>query len=167
MFGVLENAEYTQADAVPVARPGEVREGAASILANVAGDGVEEYRIRIAKVLDGSQVQNLLLQVTDERLIERTGGIVQGMSQGHQHPCVRVRDAVAQCAEGAGHRVIEGDRADAGHAVADPGPQTVGAVIAQHERKKEGPGYVKFYPILSAAAINVFLYYQPDLRFIF
>jgi len=46
----------------------------------VAGDGVEEYHIRIAKVLDGSQVQNLLLQVTDERLIERTGGIVQGMS---------------------------------------------------------------------------------------
>ena len=80
VFGVLENAEYTQADAVPVARPGEVREGAASILANVAGDGVEEYRIRIAKVLEGSQVQNLLLQVTDERLIERTGGIVQGMS---------------------------------------------------------------------------------------
>jgi len=104
VFGVLENAEYTQADAVPVARPGEVREGAATILANVAGDGVEEYhiriakegaatilanvagdgveeyRIRIAKVLDGSQVQNLLLQVTDERLIERTGGIVQGMS---------------------------------------------------------------------------------------
>ena len=80
VFGVLENAEYTQADAVPVARTGEVREGAATILANVAGDGVEEYRIRIAKVLDGSQVQNLLLQVTDERLIERTGGIVQGMS---------------------------------------------------------------------------------------
>ena len=59
---------------------GCVREGAATILANVAGDGVEEYHIRIAKVLDGSQVQNLLLQVTDERLIERTGGIVQGMS---------------------------------------------------------------------------------------
>lgn len=80
VFGVLESCAYTQADAVPVAKPGEVREGAAVILANVAGDGVERYAIRITKVLEGSQVQNLLIEVTDEQLIAQTGGIVQGMS---------------------------------------------------------------------------------------
>ena len=41
---------------------------------------MEEYGIEIVKVLDASQVQNLLIQVTDPRLIDQTGGIVQGMS---------------------------------------------------------------------------------------
>ena len=80
VFGVMESCELTQASAVPVAKPGEVHEGAAQILANVSGDGVEEYTVEIARVLGETQVQNMLIQVTDQRLIEQTGGIVQGMS---------------------------------------------------------------------------------------
>ena len=80
VFGVLEEQVFAQREAVPVARPGEVRTGPATILSNVSGDGVEEYSIEIVKVLDASEVQNLLIQVTDARLIAQTGGIVQGMS---------------------------------------------------------------------------------------
>ena len=50
------------------------------IRANVSGDGVEEFSIRIVRVLEGADVQNLLLEVTDPRLLQLTGGIVQGMS---------------------------------------------------------------------------------------
>ena len=77
---MLEEPLFSQREAVPVASPGEVRTGPAVILSNVSGDGVEEYGIEIVKVLDASQVQNLLIQVTDPRLIDQTGGIVQGMS---------------------------------------------------------------------------------------
>lgn len=80
VFGVMESCDFTEGEAVPVARPGEVHTGRAAILANVSGDGVEEYSIQISRILDASQVQNLLIQVTDQRLIDQTGGIVQGMS---------------------------------------------------------------------------------------
>ncbi len=80
VFGTMDGCDFTAGSTVPVASQGEIRTGAAAILANVSGDGVEEYAIEIVKILEGSQVQNLLIQVTDQRLIEQTGGIVQGMS---------------------------------------------------------------------------------------
>ncbi len=79
VFGIMTGSDLTEGDAVPVAGPGEVHAGPAVILANVSGDGVEEYSIEISKVLGTSDVQNLLVQVTDQRLIQKTGGIVQGM----------------------------------------------------------------------------------------
>lgn len=80
VFGVLEEGALTQENAVPVAVADEVRTGKATILANVSGDSVEEYEVEIQKILSREGAQNLLLRVTDERLIARTGGIVQGMS---------------------------------------------------------------------------------------
>lgn len=80
VFGVIECQDFTQADPVPVARIGDVETGPAVILANVSGDGVEEFSIKIVRVLDGADVQNLLLEVTDPQLLQLTGGIVQGMS---------------------------------------------------------------------------------------
>ncbi len=80
VFGVLEHSEITDGQAIPTASSGEVREGRAVIYANVSGDSVDEYEIEILKVLDPTGAQNLLLRVTDEDLIAKTGGIVQGMS---------------------------------------------------------------------------------------
>ncbi len=80
VFGAMEDCPLTEGDSLPVAKAGEVRTGPAEILSNVSGDCVETYSIEIIRVLDSSGVQNLLLQVTDERLIAQTGGIVQGMS---------------------------------------------------------------------------------------
>lgn len=80
VFGTMEDSRFTKSEAVPVAQPGEVHAGPAVIRANVSGDGVEEYGIEICRVLGTADVQNLLLQVTDQRLISQTGGIVQGMS---------------------------------------------------------------------------------------
>jgi len=42
---------------------------------------VEEYTVEILKVYDDSRdTRDLMLRVTDPRLLEQTGGIVQGMS---------------------------------------------------------------------------------------
>lgn len=80
VFGTMDSCGLVSGEALPVAAAEEVRTGSATILSNVSGDGVEEYTIEIVRVLDASGVQNLLIQVTDSRLIEQTGGIVQGMS---------------------------------------------------------------------------------------
>ena len=80
VFGTMDGCDLADGDPVPVAQPGEVHAGAAVILSNVKGDAVEAYDIEITRVLGSTDTQNLLLQVTDDRLIEATGGIVQGMS---------------------------------------------------------------------------------------
>jgi len=80
VFGVLEHSKITDGQAIPTASSSEIHEGRAVIYANVSGDSVDEYEIEILKVLDPTGAQNLLLRVTDEDLIAKTGGIVQGMS---------------------------------------------------------------------------------------
>ena len=66
---------------VPVAEEDEVHTGQATILSNVSGTQVEEYTVEILKVYDDSKdTRDLMLRVTDQRLLEQTGGIVQGMS---------------------------------------------------------------------------------------
>lgn len=80
LFGVMAADCAPAGEALPVAAAHEIETGPATIRSNVAGNSVEEYTIEILRVMEDSPVQNLLLRVTDERLIERTGGIVQGMS---------------------------------------------------------------------------------------
>lgn len=66
---------------IPVASSSEVRTGAAVILADVDGKGVKEYSINIKRVMPPSRgAHDMVIEVTDQPLIEKTGGIVQGMS---------------------------------------------------------------------------------------
>ena len=50
------------------------------ILADVDGGGVREYSIDIERVSDEPDCRDMVVRVTDPELIEKTGGIVQGMS---------------------------------------------------------------------------------------
>ena len=82
VFGTLSD-ESLCADAQPmeIAARKEVKVGEATILSNIAGDSVEEYQVEITRVYpDAGDTRNLMLKVTDPRLLEATGGIVQGMS---------------------------------------------------------------------------------------
>lgn len=60
----------------------QVKEGPATILANVNGRSVEEFGIEIQRVIKQafSGSKGMVIKVTDKRLLEATGGIVQGMS---------------------------------------------------------------------------------------
>jgi len=61
---------------------GVAHTGAATIRSTVQGDGIQEYSVEILKVYPnaGTTGRNILLKITDTRLLETTGGIVQGMS---------------------------------------------------------------------------------------
>lgn len=83
IFGTLDDKQLVQSgQGVEIASRDQVHTGKATILSNIAGDQVEEYEIEILTLYpegDGD-TRNLMLQVTDPRLLETTGGIVQGMS---------------------------------------------------------------------------------------
>lgn len=82
IFGTLSGPAVWPGTRMEVAPREEVRAGRASILSNIAGEAVEEYEIRIEKVYpeSGDDCRDFLIRVTDQRLLEATGGIVQGMS---------------------------------------------------------------------------------------
>ncbi|MCI0183128.1 SpoIVB peptidase [Sulfoacidibacillus ferrooxidans] len=67
---------------VPVARPEEVHPGTAKILTVVHGQKVEAFNVLIVKAnkQSSAEVKGMIIRVTDPKLLEETGGIVQGMS---------------------------------------------------------------------------------------
>ena len=57
------------------------KEGKAKILTVINGTKVEEFDINIIKINTNTSVsKNFLFEITDESLLDKTGGIVQGMS---------------------------------------------------------------------------------------
>lgn len=68
--------------AYPVGVRADIKEGPASILSNIDGKNIKEYSIEIQKVsrqnLNGSK--GMIIKITDRRMLDATGGIVQGMS---------------------------------------------------------------------------------------
>jgi len=60
----------------------EVVEGPAKIITTIDDNGPKEYDIEIIKLLqqDKSGPKSMIIRVTDEELLSKTGGIVQGMS---------------------------------------------------------------------------------------
>lgn len=68
--------------AMPIALSYQVKEGPAKILSTIDGDKIEEFDIEIQKVNRQSTAgsKSMMLKITDKRLLDITGGIVQGMS---------------------------------------------------------------------------------------
>ena len=69
-------------DGLPVGLQDTVEEGPAQILSTVDAGGVQAYDIEILRVNRNatSKQKSMLIRVTDPALLEKTGGIVQGMS---------------------------------------------------------------------------------------
>lgn len=67
---------------IAVARPDEVTLGAATLLSTIDHEGVKEFDCEIIKINDQNapEQKSLVIRVTDDELLARTGGIVQGMS---------------------------------------------------------------------------------------
>ena len=76
------SARVLQGERLPVAFSHEVQPGPAKMLTTIAGGAPREYDVVIEKVLRGSghAGQNMVIRVTDEALLQKTGGILQGMS---------------------------------------------------------------------------------------
>ena len=69
-------------DGLPIGRKDAVHTGPATILCTVGAEGMCEYDVEIVEVNRQSAPaqRSLVLKVTDEELLQKTGGIVQGMS---------------------------------------------------------------------------------------
>lgn len=80
VFGRFSDMPDGASDAIPIASREEIKEGKAYILTTLSDSTVEKYEIEIEHIYSGSgAIKNFLVRVTDEKLIEKTGGIVQGM----------------------------------------------------------------------------------------
>ncbi len=85
IYGTVENLASLEIDAskeMEVALRDEIQLGKATILCSLNNQKVEEYEIEIEKIYKENNYNNKSMQikVTDERLLEKTGGIIQGMS---------------------------------------------------------------------------------------
>ena len=69
-------------DEMEVALRDEIKEGDAEIWCELEDGKKEKYSIKIEKIYVGNSHDNksMKIRITDDRLIEKTGGIVQGMS---------------------------------------------------------------------------------------
>ncbi len=68
-------------DGIYIADRNEVKVGNATILCNIDNE-IKEYNISIEKIykVDNNANKNIVIKIIDEDLINKTGGIVQGMS---------------------------------------------------------------------------------------
>ena len=60
----------------------EIKTGKATILCSLDNEKPKEYEIEIEEIYKENNYDNksMLIKVTDEELLEKTGGIIQGMS---------------------------------------------------------------------------------------
>lgn len=76
---VLTESSYTQA--LPTAAPNQIVLGPAQIFTAIDGNKVECFDVEIEKVMPAHKDgKGLVVRITDPVLLEKTGGIVQGMS---------------------------------------------------------------------------------------
>ncbi len=79
VYGTVKNTQTTEL--MPVATSEEVKTGKAHIVCTVDENGPTHFEIEIVKISsNNNKTKNLTVKVTDGKLIEKTGGIVQGMS---------------------------------------------------------------------------------------
>ncbi len=81
IYGQMKLGMVNKAKAVPIVLKQDIELGAATILCQVDSE-VKEYDIEIERIELGRTNDNkgLVIKITDEELLKKTGGIVQGMS---------------------------------------------------------------------------------------
>ncbi|WP_059104901.1 SpoIVB peptidase [Shouchella shacheensis] len=85
IFGTLKNDKlenHIADEPMAISMASEVEEGPAKILTVVNGEDVEEFEVEVVSSVTQTQpaTKGMVIKVTDPKLLEATGGIVQGMS---------------------------------------------------------------------------------------
>ncbi len=85
VYGMVKNKNYLEADLtqeMEVAPRNEIKEGKAQIICQLENSTKKKYDIEIEKVYINNNQNNksMLIKITDKELLEKTGGIIQGMS---------------------------------------------------------------------------------------
>lgn len=85
IYGQIDNVsklEINMSNQMEVASREEIQTGDAKIICTLEDGKRKEYEIEIQKIYKNNNENNksMLIKVTDEELLEKTGGIIQGMS---------------------------------------------------------------------------------------
>ena len=63
-----------------VAKKEEIKQGKATIYTVLEGNKKEAFEINILSITDAQDTKNITFEITDSTLLQKTGGIIQGMS---------------------------------------------------------------------------------------
>lgn len=85
IYGKVDNLSSLNIDSskeMEVALREEIQTGKATIMCSLENGKVENYEVEIEKIYKENNYDNksMLIKVTDQRLLDKTGGIIQGMS---------------------------------------------------------------------------------------
>lgn len=84
IYGSVTNLEFinsVKGEEIAVANRNEIKVGDAKIICQVENGKVQEFQIKIKKIYKRSKDnKSMLIEITDEALINKTGGIIPGMS---------------------------------------------------------------------------------------
>ena len=85
VYGTVTNKNYLNIsgmEEMEVVTRSEIQEGKAQIICQLDNNGRKTYEIEIEKIYLANNTDNksMLIKVTDKELLEKTGGIIQGMS---------------------------------------------------------------------------------------
>lgn len=73
-------SDFANREKLEVGESKDIKTGEATIRTVIKDDQIENFKINILKIDNNSDTKNILFEITDERLLKETGGIVQGMS---------------------------------------------------------------------------------------
>ncbi len=81
VYGKINN-KITSNEAIPVAMKQQAKQGKAQILTTISGFTPEYYDIEIIHINYNENIEskNMVIKITDDKLLSQTGGIIQGMS---------------------------------------------------------------------------------------
>ncbi len=79
IYGTYKD-NYNNLEKISIAKKDEVKIGKAEIYTVIDGENIEKFDIEITKINENSDIKNITFDIIDEKLINSTGGVVQGMS---------------------------------------------------------------------------------------
>ena len=84
IYGVLNNLGYfnLKNGEVDIAMRDEIKIGKATMICSLENNQKKEYEVEIQKIYinNNSDNKSMVIKITDKELLEKTGGIIQGMS---------------------------------------------------------------------------------------
>lgn len=82
LYGVFGKftKEIKNGKTFPVGKPEEIKTGKAKIYTVLSNNKIEEYEINITKINKNTEIKNITFEITDDKLLKETGGVIQGMS---------------------------------------------------------------------------------------
>lgn len=72
--------ELPSSETYEVGTKDEIKKGSAEIKTVINSNNIETFKINIISIDESNTVKNILFEITDKKLLENTGGVIQGMS---------------------------------------------------------------------------------------